>query len=65
MRILSRTCTASRTASAGVYAKACPPRRRSWYLIRPERQNISVSKSKGRAYAMIAIGLALSVMSFT
>jgi hypothetical protein len=35
------------------------------YLIRPERQNISVSRSKGRAYAMIAIGLALSVMSFT
>ena len=35
------------------------------YLIRPERQNISFSKSKGRAYAMIAIGLALIVMAFT
>ena len=35
------------------------------YLIRPDRQNISFSKSKGRAYAMIAIGLALIVMAFT
>ena len=35
------------------------------YLVRPERQNISFSKSKGRAYAMIAIGLALIVMAFT
>ena len=35
------------------------------YLVRPERQNISLSKSKGRAYAMIAIGLALIVMAFT
>lgn len=35
------------------------------YLLRPERGNISFSKSKGRAYAMIAIGLALIVMAFT
>lgn len=35
------------------------------YLIRPERQNISFSKSKGRAYAMIALGIALIVMAFT
>ena len=35
------------------------------YLLRPERQNISFSKSKGRAYAMIAMGLALIVMAFT
>ena len=35
------------------------------YLIRPERQNISFNKSKGRAYAMIAVGLALIVMAFT
>ncbi|HET7175079.1 MAG TPA: hypothetical protein VFK21_03645 [Gammaproteobacteria bacterium] len=35
------------------------------YLMRPERGNISFSKSKGRAYAMIAIGLALIVMAFT
>jgi hypothetical protein len=35
------------------------------YLMRPERQNISFSKSKGRAYAMIALGLALLVMAFT
>ena len=35
------------------------------YLIRPERQNISFNKSKGRAYAMIGIGLALIVMAFT
>ena len=35
------------------------------YLIRPERQNISFSKSKGRAYAMIALGLALLVLAFT
>lgn len=35
------------------------------YLIRPERLNISFSKSKGRAYAMIAVGIALLVMAFT
>ena len=35
------------------------------YLLRPERKNISFSKSKGRAYAMLAIGLALIVMAFT
>jgi hypothetical protein len=35
------------------------------YLIRPDRQNISFSKSKGRAYAMLAIGVALIVMAFT
>ncbi len=35
------------------------------YLMRPDRQNISFSKSKGRAYAMIGIGLALLVMAFT
>lgn len=35
------------------------------YLLGPERKNISFSSSKGRAYAMIAIGLALIVMAFT
>lgn len=35
------------------------------YLIRPDRQNISFSKSKGRAYAMIGLGIALIVMAFT
>jgi hypothetical protein len=35
------------------------------YLMRPDRQNISFSKSKGRAYAMIGIGIALIVMAFT
>jgi hypothetical protein len=35
------------------------------YLIKPERQNISFSKSKGRAYAMIAMGIALIVIAFT
>lgn len=35
------------------------------YLLQPERKNISFSKSKGRAYAMLAIGLALIVMAFT
>ena len=35
------------------------------YLIKPERQNISFSKSKGRAYAMIAMGIALLVIAFT
>jgi hypothetical protein len=35
------------------------------YLMKPERKNISFSKSKGRAYAMLAIGLALIVMAFT
>ena len=34
------------------------------YLIKPERQNISFSKSKGRAYAMLAAGIALVVMAF-
>ena len=34
------------------------------YLMKPERQNISFSKSKGRAYAMLAIGVALVVMAF-
>lgn len=35
------------------------------YLVKPERKSISFSKSKGRAYAMLAIGLALIVMAFT
>ena len=35
------------------------------YLMKPERKNISFSKSKGRAYAMLAIGIALLVMAFT
>jgi hypothetical protein len=35
------------------------------YLMKPERQNISFSKSKGRAYAMIAMGIALLVIAFT
>jgi hypothetical protein len=35
------------------------------YLIRPECQNIKRQQEQGQAYAMIAIGLALSVMSFT
>lgn len=35
------------------------------YLMRPDRQNISFSKSKGRAYAMIGIGIALIVTAFT
>lgn len=35
------------------------------YLVKPECKNISFSRSKGRAYAMLAIGLALIVMAFT
>ena len=35
------------------------------YFMKPERKNISFSKSKGRAYAMLAIGIALLVMAFT
>lgn len=35
------------------------------YFMKPERKNISFSRSKGRAYAMLAIGLALIVMAFT
>ena len=35
------------------------------FLMKPERKNISFSRSKGRAYAMLAVGLALIVMSFT
>ena len=35
------------------------------YLVKPERKSISFSKSKGRAYAMLAIGIALLVMAFT
>ncbi|HEX7965364.1 MAG TPA: hypothetical protein VF651_06565 [Gammaproteobacteria bacterium] len=35
------------------------------YIMKPERKNISFSRSKGRAYAMLAIGLALIVMAFT
>ncbi len=35
------------------------------YLVKPERKNISFSRSKGRAYAMLAIGLALIAMAFT
>lgn len=35
------------------------------YLLRPERQNISFSRSRARGYAMLAIGIALIVMAFT
>jgi hypothetical protein len=35
------------------------------YLVKPERKNISFSKSKGRAYGMLAIGIALLVLAFT
>ena len=35
------------------------------YLLRPERKNISFSRSKGRAYAMLAVGLAFIIMAFT
>jgi len=35
------------------------------YFMKPERKNISFSRSKGRAYAMLAVGLALIVMAFT
>jgi len=35
------------------------------FFMRPERKNISFSRSKGRAYGMLAIGLALIVMAFT
>jgi len=35
------------------------------YLMKPERKSISFSRSKGRAYAMLGIGLALIVFAFT
>ncbi len=35
------------------------------YFLRPERQNISFSKSKSRAYAILIVGIALLIMSFT
>ena len=35
------------------------------YLVKPERKSISFSKSKGRAYGMLAIGIALLVLAFT
>ena len=35
------------------------------YMLRPDRKSISFSRSKGRAYAMLAIGIALIVMAFT
>ena len=35
------------------------------YLMKPERKSISFSRSKGRAYGMLAIGLALIVLAFT
>ena len=35
------------------------------FLVKPERKSISFSKSKGRAYGMLAIGLALLVLAFT
>ena len=35
------------------------------YFMKPERKNISFSRSKGRAYAMLAVGFALIVMAFT
>ena len=35
------------------------------YLIKPERKNISFSRSKSRAYMMLAVGLTLIVLAFT
>ncbi len=34
------------------------------HLLQPERQNISFSRSRGRGYAMIAVGMALIVLAF-
>jgi hypothetical protein len=35
------------------------------FLVKSERKSISFSKSKGRAYGMLAIGIALLVLAFT
>ena len=35
------------------------------HLLQPERQSISFSRSKGRGYAMLAVGIALIVLAFT
>ncbi|HET7922541.1 MAG TPA: hypothetical protein VFM15_07290 [Gammaproteobacteria bacterium] len=34
------------------------------HLLRPERRNISFSRSKGRGYAMLGIGIVLLVFAF-
>ncbi|MHB8423989.1 MAG: hypothetical protein ACYDB9_02390 [Gammaproteobacteria bacterium] len=34
------------------------------HLLQPERQNISFSRSRARGYAMIAVGIALTVLAF-
>jgi hypothetical protein len=35
------------------------------HLLQPERKNISFSQSRGRGYAMLAIGILLLVFAFT
>ena len=35
------------------------------HLLQPERKNISFSRSKGRGYAMLALGIVLLVFAFT
>lgn len=35
------------------------------HLLQPERKNISFSRSRGRGYAMLAIGIVLLVLAFT
>jgi hypothetical protein len=35
------------------------------HLLQPERRSISFSRSKGRGYAMLAIGIVLLVFAFT
>jgi hypothetical protein len=35
------------------------------HLLQPERQSISFSRSRGRGYAMLAIGVILLVFAFT
>lgn len=35
------------------------------HLLQPERRNISFSQSRGRGYAMLAIGILLLVFAFT
>jgi len=35
------------------------------FLIKPERKNISFSRSKSRAYMMLVVGIVLVVMAFT
>ncbi|MGB9430016.1 MAG: hypothetical protein WCC11_09145 [Gammaproteobacteria bacterium] len=34
------------------------------HLLQPERKNISSSRSKGRGYAMVAVGIALIIWAF-